>query len=378
MKVLHVAPYISRAYGGPTYSLAAYARASIAAGVKVSIAAPRPPADDRWLAGELPDVALQEFSAYGRGAFLASPALHRWLAANGRDFDVVHVHGLLNPVSSLAARACVRHGWPFIIRPFGTLSRYTFAHRRGELKEAYSERIDRPNLRRASAVHFTTTVERDESAWQGIDWGSRAFVIPPPWVAPKTAAPRTMRTTRRTVLFLSRLHPVKNVELLLAAWPLVRMEHPDARLLIAGEGDAGYVHSLRAKASSLGDSVNFLGFVEGLEKAKLLGESDLFVLPSLHENFGIAVLEALACGLPVVVTREVQLSGFVAEHSLGVIAEQSAEALASAIVEALENDVLTVRCREHGSALTASYFSVDIVGRQLLDMYRFSSNRPSQ
>ncbi|MEP7087178.1 MAG: glycosyltransferase [Gemmatimonadota bacterium] len=376
MKVLHVAPYISRAYGGPTYSLAAYARASIAAGIKVAIAAPRPPSGDRWLAGELPEAALHAFLGYGKGAFVASPALHRWLAANGRDFDVVHVHGLLNPVSSLAARACARHGWPFVIRPFGTLSRYTFAHRRGALKKAYSERIDRPNLRRASALHFTTTGERDESAWQGIDWGTRAFVIPPPWVTPKTVAPRTIRTARRTVLFLSRLHPVKNVELLLAAWPLVRMQHPDARLLIAGDGDRDYVRSLRAKASLLGDSVTFLGFVEGVEKAKLLGEADLFVLPSFHENFGIAVLEALAFGLPVVVTSEVQLSGFVAEHSLGVIAERSAEAFASAVVETLENDVLTVRCREHGPEVTASYFSVDIVGRQLLDMYRISSDRP--
>ena len=103
----------------------------------------------------------------------------------------------------------------------------------------------------------------------------------------------------------------------------------------------------------------------------------MFVLPSQHENFGIAVLEALAFGLPVVLTKEVQLSGFVAEHSLGVIAGEPAEALASAIAEALADDVLTARCREHGPSLVGRYFSLVTVGQQLLDMYRFSLDHPS-
>jgi glycosyltransferase involved in cell wall biosynthesis len=377
VRILHVAPNISRAYGGPTYSLAAYARAAIDAGAEVSIAAPEPPPADKWLATQLPGVAVNVFRTYGRDAFLASPALHRWLAENGEHFDLVHVHGLLNPVSSLAARACARNGWPFVIRPFGTLSRYTYSHRRGALKEAYSRRVDRPNLRRASAIHFTTIVERDESAWQEIDWGQRAFVIPPPWVASKAVTPRTIRTKRRTVLFLSRLHPVKRVDLLLAAWPLVTMAQPDARLVIAGAGDASYLRTLQEQAAPLGDSVRFAGFVEGKEKAALLGEADVFVLPSQHENFGIAVLEALAFGLPVVLTKEVQLSGFVAEHSLGVISGESAEALASAVGEALADDVLTARCREHGPSLVARYFSLVTVGQQLLDMYRFSLDHPS-
>jgi glycosyltransferase involved in cell wall biosynthesis len=377
VKVLHVAPNISRAYGGPTYSLAAYARAAIDAGAEITIAAPEPPAADKWLATELPDVEINAFRTYGRDAFLASPSLHRWLAENGESFDVIHVHGLLNPVSSFTARACARNGWPFVIRPFGTLSRYTYSHRRGALKEAYSRRLDRPNLRRASAIHFTTTVERDESAWQGIDWGQRAFVIPPPWVASRMVTPRTLRTRRRTVLFLSRIHPVKRVDLLLTAWPLVTMAQPDARLVIAGSGDPSYVRELQKQAAPLGDSVRFVGFAEGKEKATLLGEADVFVLPSQHENFGIAVLEALAFGLPAVLTKEVQLSGFVSDHSLGVISGHSAEALASAIGEALADDVLTARCREHGPSLVSRYFSLVTVGQQLMDMYRFSLDHPS-
>ncbi|HLB08020.1 MAG TPA: glycosyltransferase, partial [Gemmatimonadaceae bacterium] len=223
MKILHVAPSISRAYGGPTYSLAAFARAALEQGAELTIAAPRPPESDTWLAGAVPEAEVHEFRTLGGGAFLASPALHDWIRANGSRFDVVHVHGLLNPVSSLATRACVRKGWPVVVRPFGTMSRYTYEHRRGALKQLYRALLDKPNLIRVSAMHFTTTVERDESAWQSIAWGARAHVIPPPWLEDSSPAHPGAPAESRTVLFFSRLHPVKRLELLLDAWPDIQL-----------------------------------------------------------------------------------------------------------------------------------------------------------
>jgi glycosyltransferase involved in cell wall biosynthesis len=377
VKILHIAPNISRAYGGPTYSLAAYSRAALAAGAELTIAAPCPASGDNWLARTLPDAELRTFRSFGRGAFVAAPALLSWLRRHGSRFDVMHVHGLLNPISSLASRICIRHGWPLIIRPFGTMSRYTFMHRRGTIKRAYSAILDHRNLRRATAVHFTTDIERDESAWQGISWDDRAFVVPPPWLTVAGYDTREARAHRRTALFLSRLHPVKNVELLLDAWPLVQRASPDARLMIAGEGDPVYVRELRFRAERLGSSVHFLGYVDGVAKQKLLADADLFVLPSLHENFGIAVLEALASGLPVVVTPEVQLSHFVEEHSLGLVAQRSPEALAHEIMGALGDDELNVRCRDQGAALVTQHFSLQTVGEQLLEMYRFAVSNPS-
>jgi glycosyltransferase involved in cell wall biosynthesis len=373
VKILHIAPNISRAYGGPTYSLAAYARASLAVGAEITIAAPLHESTDEWLTATLPEVKLQTFRNFGRNAFAAAPALHAWLGRHGSRFDVVHVHGLLNPVSSLAARTCIRRGWPMVIRPFGTMSRYTFSHRRGAIKHAYSEFLDRRNLRRSSAVHFTTDVEREESAWQGITWDDRAFVIPPPWLANPAVTTEEPRSRRRIVLFLSRLHPVKNIELLVDAWMLVQKAFPDAKLLVAGDGDAEYVRELRARA---GYAVSFLGYVEGEQKRMLLADADLFVLPSLHENFGIAVLEALASGLPVVITPEVQLSHFVEQHSLGLVTQRSPEAFAGAIVSALGDDALNHRCRNQGAALVNQYFSVQTIGDRLLEMYRFAVAHP--
>jgi glycosyltransferase involved in cell wall biosynthesis len=174
------------------------------------------------------------------------------------------------------------------------------------------------------------------------------------------------------VLFLSRLHPVKSLELLLDAWPSVIRQSPSARLVIAGDGEPTYVRTLQERAHLFGLSVSFTGHVEGAAKNELLERAAVFVLPSQHENFGIAVLEAIAAGLPVVLTGEVQLSEFVSEHCLGLVVERSAPALAEAIVHVLEDVALRKRCATDGPMLVARTFSPSLIGSSLLQMYRFA------
>ena len=372
MRILHVTPNASRAYGGPTYSLVAYSIAARSGGATVSIAAPTLPEVDReWIQAQLPNVDLHLFPSYGRGAFLASPALQGWLRRKGSEFDVIHVHGLLNPVSSLASRTCVRNRWPLVVRPFGTLSQFTFAHRRGLLKRAYMAAIESANLEGASAIHFTTDAERDASTWHAIEWGERARVVPPPWIG-TIAESAAHQSTSSTVLFLSRLHPVKNVELLIDAWPIVLRSIPVAKLVIAGNGDPRYVQALRARATTLAPSISFVGHADDLVKNELLASATIFALPSFHENFGISVLEALAAGLPAVITPEVQLSEFVRQHTLGVIAEATVPAFAAAIVRALTDNALRARCSADGPELVARYYSPATIGEELLQMYRLA------
>ncbi len=376
MRILHVAPSIARAFGGPTYSLAGFVSAATGAGASVVIAAPRPSATDgEWLADQLPGVRVEMFESFGRNAFVASPSLHRWLGRHAESFDVVHVHGLLNSISSFAARNCVRSGRPVVIRPFGTLSGYTVTHRRSALKKLYFAMVERPTLRRASAIHFTTEMEKSESRAHGIEWGARAFVIPPPMNERGQSASREVRTSSNVVV-IARLNPVKRIELLLDAWPDVVARVPEAKLVIAGEGARDYELSLRRRSRLTGTSVTFAGAVHGERKRALLEDGDLFVLPSRHENFGIAVLEALTAGLPVVVTPEVQLASFVQAHQLGVISEATREGLANAIVAALANGELRARCRKNGAEVVAQNFSPSLIGSELLEMYRFAVTTP--
>lgn len=367
-------PNASRAYGGPTQSLVGYAQAARAAGLAVAVAAPEPPPEDAaWLREQLPGASFHFFRGLGRSAFSVAPGLLMWLARAGRRFDVVHVHGLFNPTSSLAARIRLWQGRPLVIRPFGTLSRYTFAHRRTGLKRLYLRLIDGPTLRRTHAVQFTTNAERREAARLRLHQDARSHVVPPPYRptrAPGGGAspPEASKARRPTLLFLSRLHPVKNVESLLRAWPRVADALPDARLVLAGDGEPAYVATLKEQAAPL-DAVSFAGFVTGDEKERLLRAAHAFVLPSHHESFGVAVLEALAAGLPIVITPEVQLASFVAEHGLGQVVPPEPEALAAALTAALTDAALQARCRAQAPALVEDHFSPAAVGQKLRAMY---------
>jgi glycosyltransferase involved in cell wall biosynthesis len=373
MKVLHIAPSLSPSYGGPTQSLLGYVVAGRAAGAEVSVATPAcaPEDADAALAAGIEPSRLHFFRAYGRNAFSTSPQLVRWAARNARLYDVVHVHGLLNPVSSLAARACMREGAPVAIRPFGTLSRYTFTHRRTALKRLYFSAVEANNLRRADALHFTTVAERDEAAWHGLDYEGRAHIVPPPWIPSRDLASSAWSPAPAAALFLSRLHPVKNVEALLDSWVAVVERLPHTRLVIAGDGEARYVQTLKRRAESLGiaASVEFAGFVAGAAKSKLFSDAAVFVLPSHHENFGMAALEAIGAGLPVIVTPEVQLSPFIKEHGLGIVVPPDPRRLTEAIVGALADGELRAHVRAAGPMALAESFGPAVVGQQLIKMY---------
>lgn len=376
-------PSVARAYGGPTSALLGFLAASASAGVAAEVAAPDCSRDDamafRAASSGFP---LATFAVSGPGVLAFSRPLERWMSENASRFDVVHVHGLLNLVSSRGARAALRMRRPLVVCPFGTLSRYTSTYRRRAMKRAFFSLLEYPNLRRADAVHFTSPAERDEADWHGLGLGERAHVVPPPLLSMPTGSvdARVKRSSAPVVLFLSRLHPVKGLETLLDAWPLVRRAIPDARLVIAGEGERDYSASLAARAAAQGGEqagISFVGFVTAGTKSALWEQAAVFVLPSQHENFGMVVLEALGAGVPVIVSPDVQLQSFVAAQRLGVVVEREATLIAQAIIDVLGNASLRTRVAEEAPAIVAREFAPRAVGRQLVEMYDSAIARSS-
>ena len=371
MKILHVMPSLARSFGGPTQSLVGYASAAQLIGAKVDVIGPEVSSEDRlWLKDEMPEVTCRYFDSLGIGGISFTPGLIDWLWKSGDKYEIIHVHGLFNPISSLAHRICTVKKWPVVVRPFGTLSKYTFSHRKTWLKRRYFKWMDRPGLERAGGLHFTTEAEREEASWVGIDFSGRGHVIPPPLLDNRKISSAGRQDKGKQVLFLSRLHPKKNLEALLNAWPLVLKNIPGARLIIAGTGESEYVRSLKRLSYQLGCShIVFAGFVEGEAKQALFDDSDVFVLPSFQENFGVAVLEALAVGLPVVITPEVQLADFVTTHKVGHVIEPTPENIATSISVLLQNRAFQSHCGHAGPALVQKHFSIKSVGHQLAGMY---------
>ena len=172
------------------------------------------------------------------------------------------------------------------------------------------------------------------------------------------------------ILFLSRLHPKKRPEVAIEMAAKLKDRH-QIHLIIAGDGDEKYKTELQelSEKLSISDQVTFVGFVEGKEKGELLQGSDLFILPSLSENFGIAVAESLASGTPVVITPQVQISEYIDEYKAGAICEGNSVSFAKTVSECIENKSKMNSYRENGLRLVKEKFDWNVIAFELLRSY---------
>jgi glycosyltransferase involved in cell wall biosynthesis len=172
------------------------------------------------------------------------------------------------------------------------------------------------------------------------------------------------------ILFLSRIDPKKGLDLLLPAFARLRALHPGTALIVAGDGDPGYVKSLRGLAAKLGVEADIVwtGFITGEEKRAALTDCDVFALPSYSENFGVAALDAMASGLPLVVSDQVAIHKEIAEAGAGLVVPCSEDAVLEALVATVRDAPLRFRLGRN-ARLAAQQFSVEKVVVRLLDLY---------
>jgi len=305
------------------------------------------------------------------GSWKYSRPLSRWLNDHIGEFDVVHVHALFSHSTIPACRAAARAGVPYLLRPLGTLDPWSLRHRSWK-KAPYLRLVERTHLRHAAAIHVTSVQEA--RAVEALCCRETIRCIPLGVRLPSERVPdsRARHPGPVRVLFLSRIHPKKGLPLLLEALARLEQERVPIELLVAGSGEPAYEERMRALSHALGVAgrVRFLGHVEGDAKRRLLAESDLFVLPSHQENFGIAVVEAMAAGLPVVVSDQVGVAAEVAAGGAGLIVPHGVDGWARAI-ETLANDApLRAEMGERGLRTARERFSLDASCRLLLDLYR--------
>lgn len=389
MKVLHVIPSVSLAHGGPSRAMLLIERALSALGVRVATATtdddgpgrrraiPSNPAQDNPISAPTKS-ALKPIRLYFRKTlefYKISPGFARWVFHHARDFDVIHIHALFSFTSVAAAWAARSAGVAYVVRPLGTLNQYGVTQRRPWLKQLSLKLIEGPILRHAAAVHFTAEAEREEAESLGIPM--RSVVVPlgiasPPQQDASLFLGRHRELAgRRTVLFLSRLDPKKNVEGLLRAFSLVRDSLPETSLVIAGDGDTGYVAGLTRLADELGlaDRIVWAGFVDGELKTSAFAAAQVFVLPSFSENFGIAAAEALMAGLPCVLGKGVAISEEVQVAGAGLATSPEPEAIAEALRTLLADEGRRAEMGRRAAALARERYSVEAMGARLHALY---------
>ncbi len=298
--------------------------------------------------------------------YTTSTGLANWLRLNCANYDVVHAHALFSFSTAASAAAARRGGVPYVIRPLGTLARYGM-RQHSLLKQLSWFTVERRILKQAAAVHFTSEAERAEAERLG-KW--RSFVVPLGVVTHEAIHTYPLDEKAPAYLFLSRIHPKKQLELLLQAFWLVRETVPGARLIVAGTGASEYVASLQRLSAELGvdDHVEWTGHVGGPAKANLLERAHALVLPSVNENFGIAPVEALAAGVPVVVTRGVAIHREVELRQAGIVVDDTVTDLAEAMLHLRQLHVQQ-EMSAHARALARDTFSIEAMQRGLVAMY---------
>lgn len=248
------------------------------------------------------------------------PAMVPWLRAHAGAYDAVIVSGLWR-YSARAARVALAGGpVPYVVFPHGMLDPWfrRSAPAKHLVKQASWWWAEGPLLAGARAVLFTSEEERRRAEGAFRPWRVRGAVVPYGAAdiggdaVSEVAAFRMLLPVlgdRAFLLFLGRIHPKKGCDLLLAAFAAVAADHPSIDLVIAGPDQVGMAAKLQATAmrAGIGARVHFPGMLAGDAKAGALRAAAAFVLPSHQENFGIAVVEALAAGTPVLVSDQVAI-----------------------------------------------------------------------
>ncbi|MGG6242662.1 glycosyltransferase [Nodosilinea sp. AN01ver1] len=383
MKVLHVLPSLSYKLGGPTQVALNTVRALRDFGIDAEIATTN---DDEAGLLDVPTgcqvdyngIPVWFFSRLARfKEFIPSVELTRWFIAHLSKYDIIHNHYLFCFAPTVAAKLAYHYHIPYITRTIGQLSPWALQQSQRK-KQIYSRLIERPTLNRAAAIHCTTSAEAEDA--------HRFGVLAPTIVLPLgvKAAPVIANASQqlrdhyhlpldcKVILFLSRLHEKKRPDFLLKVFAQLNPKPHNYHLLLAGAGDTGYCDRLKALARTLkiSKSVTFAGFASGVAKDILLQGSDLFALPSYSENFGVAVAEALAAGLPVVITPDIQISPAIQAATAGLVVPGYSSDWVPALAKLLTSPDLRQKMGQNAQQLAQEQYNWPHISLQLAQTYQ--------
>jgi glycosyltransferase involved in cell wall biosynthesis len=381
MRICHVIQSLDPIHGGPTTVAARVGSATAALGHDVSLiggvdAAHRARAAQALAAVprvERVHVDLVDF--HGRLERAAGQPLVAAFERCGEP-DVVHLHGVWEAALVRIAARCRRRGIPYVVRPCGMLDVWSLRQKPWKKKLALHA-THRAYLRRAAAIHTLNRHERE--AVETLELGVPVHVIPNgvflEEVAGETAAGRFRASQPRLgerpfVLFLSRLHIKKGLDLLAEAWVRVAPQLPGHALVVAGPREDDSIDAFRRRIESAGLAASVIetGPIFGESKTAALRECELFVLPSRQEGFSLAITEALAVGKPVVITEECHFPE-VADQQAGEVVPLSPERIATAMARLLRDEASRSAAGARGARLIRDRFTWPAIAAQCVALY---------
>ncbi|MBR8829291.1 MAG: glycosyltransferase [Gomphosphaeria aponina SAG 52.96 = DSM 107014] len=386
MKILHVIPSIAPIRGGPSKAVIDLVRELRNQGIDAEIATTNDNGDD------LLDVPLNKCSEYQEvpvwffprfsppiasiREFAFSNALTKWLWKNITQYDLLHVHAIFSYPSTIAMAIARAKNIPYINRPLGLLGKWPLQQGK-QKKQLYLKIIELANLDHAKFLHFTAQQEQKEAS--ALKLKTPSFILPHGISVP-SFNPQANEQLRQDlhlqgdepiILYLSRLHKKKGLEYLIPALGKLK-EQQRFTFILAGNGTPEYeikVTELLEKAQITHQTYR-PGFVTGEKKTLFLQGADLFVLTSHSENFGIAVIEALAAGTPVLITPGVALASIVQQNQLGYLTELDPLSIEINLQQCLNNRNDLKQVGDRAREFVLNNYSWEQIVSQLIEIYK--------
>lgn len=373
--VIHVVSGLAKASGGPSRSVVGLAEHIAKSGVNVTLLT-------QYVEGEeiiSPDPQLVHFCALKRGTVFdpytgVKLALCMNKLLNESNPAIVHGHGIWSTPSVWAGILAKRHAVKMVLHPRGMLEPWCLNYKSTKKKVAmklYQRRI------LANVDLFVATSVQELESIRALGLRQPVAVIPNGVELPSVKYGGRKRENKKQALFLSRIHPVKGLLNLINAWSQV--EPRGWELVVAGPDEDDYWSEIerRIRALGIGHCIKYVGPVEGTQKDTLFRESDLFVLPSFSENFGIVIAEALAYGLPVITTKGTPWSAVVNE-GCGWWVEPTVECISAALEKATSAAPESLAQMGGAARKVASRYDWQRIAQKMGDSYQWLLGRASK
>lgn len=376
MRVLHVIDSLDLRMGGTARAALDTCAGLVTHGVDVSLVSTAASGDDlSHLKGEYADVPSRVFDRRFPRHNFRSPSLRRWLDANVAHFDLVEIHGVFSLVPLYASRACRRARTPYTVRPHGSLDPFDL-QKHALAKKVLGPTLFRSVLEGAASLVLTSQSEADRVVTFGTNPAKSILPlpVPPPRERGDGAGFRAQHgipSDASVVLLLGRIHPKKGLQFLLPSLAGLKPSFPNLWFMAVGTGEPAHMAQMNRllHEHDMVDWSTRCGFATGSAKQSAFAASDVFALPSLNENFGIAVVEAMYAGLPVLVSDEVYIHDVVSAEGSGVVCEPSSASCRPALHRLLADGGARREMGRRGPETAHRHFSPERTVAALTKVY---------
>ncbi len=375
MKILHIAGYTVER-GGTSKVAFDLMKYQSAKGHEVSMLTVDFPGEQLYPVPEGVELVTAKFHWLNRYISDFSPEVYTYLKKHIGRFDIIHIHGIWYWGSMapflLPSKAKI------VIAVHGMLSRWALAQG-GIRKKIFGLLFQKRFLRKADAIIMLTEAEKEElteyihlpdDKVHVIPNGIESIALPPAEEINDYISSLSLEKRHPKVLFLSRVHKKKGLDLLIGAFAALSRKYPDAMLIIAGP-DEGYQAEAISKIEALkiGNKVLFLGAVSGRTKELTYAMADMFVLPSYSEGLPMAALEAMSIGTPVIVSDQTRIDLFITQRDAGLVTTLKEEEITSAMEHLLDRPEDRSRYIQNARKLVEKEFSPEAINARVLDLY---------